>query len=160
MKAAYGKVAQVKDIPSQQITRVVLELPIEFHVEATQLFYGQNCLLTIAPSSIAMTGYGIHEPGKPLPPKEEPSKGGPLMVLAGVWCKDPMFTKFLAQEHESVFNAAEGQEMTEEGRNAWCVRKICQVASRRDLDGNVQAKIIFDAEIRRPYAAFQVENKV
>lgn len=57
MKAAYGKVFQVKDVPSSGVTRLVVELPIEAHVKSTELFYGKDVLVTLSPQ--AFGSYGI-----------------------------------------------------------------------------------------------------
>lgn len=57
MKAVYGKVFQVKDVPSGGVTRVVIEIPIENHVEATAMLYGQDVLVTLSPQGFGR--YGI-----------------------------------------------------------------------------------------------------
>ena len=57
--AACGRVSQVKDVPSQGVTRIIIELPIEAHVRATQVFYGQDVL--VVPGAVQGRGYGVHD---------------------------------------------------------------------------------------------------
>ncbi|MDO5686458.1 MAG: hypothetical protein Q4G42_03590 [Neisseria sp.] len=75
-QAAYGRVVQVKDVPSQQVTRIIVELPIESHVRATQVFYGQDVL--VVRGAVPNQPYGVHqgdeEQGNELLPSESPKE--------------------------------------------------------------------------------------
>lgn len=73
-------------------------------------------------------------------------KGGPLAKLAGMWCNDPKFWKWAADEFgEQITNAEEAAEM---------VRYLCQVASRAELDATVASQVRFHALIRMPYSEY------
>lgn len=65
MKAGYGYVSEVKKVKSQSITRVIVDLPIEAHKIATELFDEAKVLVTLAPEN--MPGqFGIREGSEPV----------------------------------------------------------------------------------------------
>jgi len=106
-------------------------------------------LMTLAKGKIAgqrlqcvMVEIGDDELPKDLP---DPGKGGPLSVLAARWCRDSEFQLWLASQFKvdetlQIANAA-----------AQCVRDVCHVGSRADLDHNSLAAALFESNFRRPY---------
>lgn len=58
MKAGFGHVSEVKKVKSQGITRIMIDLPIEAHKMATDLFDESKVLVTVAPDSM-QGAYGI-----------------------------------------------------------------------------------------------------
>jgi hypothetical protein len=144
--AAYGKVAQVRDIPSQGVARLIVELPLESFKALVAGFHQQEVLVTIAPKGIAQA-YGVLTPANPNP-DPAPKGVGPLCTLACIWCKDPLFQQWVSCE----FAPDEGPSVPlSEAGAAAVVRRVCGVASRKELDTNTEAKALFDREIRDPY---------
>lgn len=72
MKAAFGHVCDIKHLSSQGVTRIVVEIPAEHHIDATQLLFGQNVM--VLPSTL-QGNYGIIDsnpsPSAPPAPSEE-----------------------------------------------------------------------------------------
>lgn len=56
--AIFGKVSQVRDYASLGLTRIIIDIPVEFHVNATAMLYGQDVLVTMAPKTMAGSPYG------------------------------------------------------------------------------------------------------
>lgn len=79
---------------------------------------------------------------EPVAEKVEPEKlkGGPLAMLAGRWCADPLF------QHWIGANSAEAA--AEE------VRYQCGVRSRSELDHNGVARSNFEHRIRKPFMQY------
>lgn len=76
-------------------------------------------------------------------PQPEPDKGGALCKLAGMWCRDEEFRRWLASLHE-------GEMFTEEDAAEW-IRLECDVESRSHLDHDAQAAERFQRSVRLPY---------
>lgn len=58
---AYGNCCQVKKMTSLQISRLEIEIPVEYHKEAVALLDGEDCV--VIPRKLAQA-YGIHEVGE------------------------------------------------------------------------------------------------
>lgn len=67
--------------------------------------------------------------------KAEKPKGGPLSQLAGQWCNDETFQRFLNQRY--------GEKCTTKEETAQLLRHLCGVESRADLDHDPDAKAEF-----------------
>ena len=166
--AIFAKAVQVRDYPSQGVSRIVLEVPVESHVAITGLLYGKDVLVTLAPP--AMKGpYGPRRapdedaPAEPIaiveaPPslKARSPKGGPLSQLAGQWCKDPRFHEFLRNRFADTWRASRGRypdggKPEDVARD--CLYELCDVPSRAELDSDGKAKRFFNDQIRTPFAA-------
>lgn len=65
----------------------------------------------------------------------EKPKGGPLSQLAGQWCNDETFQRFLNQRY--------GEKCTTKEETAQLLRHLCGVESRADLDHDPDAKAEF-----------------
>ena len=152
MKAVYGRVAQVRDLPSQQVSRVIVEIPIEAHVPVTTLLYGRDVLVTLAPPAMKGQPYGVKgddgapEPTQGPPPAAQEPAGGPLARLAAIWCRDPDYRAWRARCTQRTIPSEE------EARQEILV--VCGVSSRRELDHSPEAKAKFDARFRQPYLAY------
>jgi hypothetical protein len=77
--------------------------------------------------------------------------GGPLARLAGLWCGDRMFQRWMAQTFPPL---DDDQDLTDEQLAAGSVRRVCEVASRAELDHNPEAADRFHSLIRMPYSNF------
>jgi hypothetical protein len=146
ISAVYGVVSQVRDYPSQQVSRVVVEVPIEHHVSVTQLLYGAKVLITLAPEALGDRPYGLLGP----PPQPRRPKGGPLSELAGQWCRDPRFHRWVRAQFPDVARAlpdsTPGETLCREA-----ILTVCGITSRRELDHDASAKGDFDRLFRRPF---------
>jgi len=142
MKAALGRVANIKSFPSTGIARIEVEIPIESYTAAVPLLYGQDVLVTVAPPSIKKTlgVYGIHDsgddPDEPQveKPKEPAAKDQGIVGVAGALCKNPEFWRFLSQTRKACTNEQQAAEI---------VRAHCQVSSRGDLANDEAAAARF-----------------
>ena len=127
LKAAYGHVARIVDVPSQGVTRLLVELPIEAHAEATALLYGKRVLVTIAPADMSKVPYGLVG--------GEIKKGGPLSQSAAMIGDNPEFWAYI--------NRAYGVECKDAEDAAEFIRDHCGVTSRADIDHNGTAARAF-----------------
>ncbi len=78
-------------------------------------------------------------------------KGGPLAILAGKWCQDPEFWKFLDANAWPTSNAADAANH---------IRQWCGIGSRAELDHNPNAAQLFHAGIRGPYIKWMASRGV
>lgn len=83
------------------------------------------------------------------------TKGGELSRLAGIWCGDEKFQKWMFARFcaEGVTHVGE-----EADQAAALVRSICGVESRAQLDHDPDARSRFDNTIRIPYSQYLKEN--
>lgn len=107
--------------------------------------------------------------GQPVAPEPEApaakKRGGgkfPLGYcgLAVTWCGEPSFLHWISEyyplwwrEYIKVVGTA-----PQDVAAAWMVKKVCGIASRKELDTNDHARAIFESEIREPYMAFRKER--
>lgn len=140
VKAALGYVVSVKDVPSAGLTRLLVELPIEAHVEATRLFYGQRVLVTITaldgPLGILEAGGGA-QVSAPAAPLQAGQKAGPLCMSAVRLGNTADFQRFLACQGWSQRDGT----TPDEARAA--ILEICGVESRKQLDEQEEARQSF-----------------
>lgn len=85
------------------------------------------------------------------------SKPGPLCMLAVRWCAMPEFWAWLCENEEVPATAA--ASVGEAFAKEWMLMR-CYVGSRRDLDHNTAAGMLFNDLIRRPFMAWASENEV
>ena len=74
---------------------------------------------------------------------QEP-KGGALAKLAGMWCADPDFWRFLASDARN----GNPQDAEQAKHNLY---RLCGITSRAELDHNPEAAERFHSEIRLPF---------
>jgi len=79
-------------------------------------------------------------------PSVGPPKGGPLARLAGQWCADETFRRWLVDEF--------GVICEDEARAAEVVREACIIKSRAELDSTPTAAVLFNDLFREPYMAY------
>lgn len=90
-------------------------------------------------------------------PLAEKQRGGELAKLAGMWCADSEFRRWMAGAFESEVAAAMLRlqyTVTDEEIAAGIVRVICKVRSRAELDHSPEAAERFEINFRRPYMAY------
>jgi len=90
----------------------------------------------------AENGNQVATPKKP--------KGGELARLAGIWCNEPKFWRWI--------RTVGGPEIDNDMQAAAWIRAECEVASRVELDHNDRASMRFQELIRRPYMAYLRAN--
>ena len=83
-------------------------------------------------------------------PTPEKPKGGELARLAGIWCNEPKFWRWIR-----TVSAAEIDNDLQAG--AW-IRDVCTVDSRAELDHNKEAGDYFHQAIRLPYMDYLKAN--
>lgn len=79
-------------------------------------------------------------------PAPEPVKGGALARLAGMWCADPEFQRWVGRRYNRVVNCATDAAIV--------VRHECGVKSRAELDSDDAATLVFNEKFRLPYMAY------
>jgi hypothetical protein len=85
----------------------------------------------------------IKEDEQPATVQPEPPKGGALARLAGTWCRDPMFIRWL--------RAVRHGEVQTEKDAAQIIYNICGIKSRAELDHDPLAASKFQDFIRHPF---------
>jgi len=73
----------------------------------------------------------------------EKPKGGALSKLAGMWCNEPEFWRWLETDPDNACHSAHGA--------AACLYAICGINSRAELDHDPVAAEKFHRLIRGPY---------
>lgn len=69
---AHGICDNVKKVPSRQVTQVIIELPIEYHKQAVQLFDGVPVWIEPAPESVRGLPYAVID-GQTPPEEQSPA---------------------------------------------------------------------------------------
>lgn len=119
-------------------------LRISFDFEPTQaqdafrLFAAPGTQVAIA---ALKAGTYLEQPQAP-----EKPKGGDLARLAGIWCNDPKFWRWLAVKH--------GEDLDSDMAAAQWVRTVCGVTSRAELDNDAGVGVCFHKHIREPFMAY------
>lgn len=149
MKAAFGRVANIKSFPSMGIARLEIEVPIESYVDVVSMLFGQDALVTVASPGFKeqMGRYGVHESSEEEPsdtPAVQQEKAAGLTKLAGILCKDPEFWRFL-NVFNNTFESRRGTKCQSEDDAARYVREYCGIKSRRELDQDTYAATNFHA---------------
>jgi len=80
-------------------------------------------------------------------PITEKPKGGALAKLAGRWCADPEFWRWV----NSVAPFGDGYGVNSEEDASEFVRDMCEIDSRAELDSNPEAAQRFHTLLRGPY---------
>lgn len=79
-------------------------------------------------------------------PTPEKPKGGELARLAGIWCNEPKFWRWI--------RTVGGPEIDNNMHAAEWIRKTCDVESRVELDHNEEAGDYFHEGIRLPFSEY------
>lgn len=114
--------------------------------DAFRLFASPGTQVAIAAIKV---GSFLSQP-QPHQPEPEKLKGGELARLAGIWCNEPKFWRWINTDGTS--------EIDSDMRAAVWIRGICGVASRAELDSKESAAKCFQEFIRSPYMAYLRAN--
>lgn len=98
------------------------------------------------------------KPAAPAPAAKR-ERMGPLLELAVKLCRDPRFQQWAADRWESgdLSLVVHPEEVVPKTREEWAkyvLCLLCEVSSRKDIDGSVQATRKFHELVRKPYAAW------
>lgn len=147
--AVFGEVVTVRPVPTRGVTQIVIEIPEEFHVAATQMLFRQSAYVfpgaanTSAPYGVKVLKEGEWIQGEGAPDNRSKNKNnsGTSGLNVTKWlalrCKEGDFQRFLKCESEI---AAIDQ-----------VRNICEVESRSDIPTSEYAMNLFMEKIFTPY---------
>ena len=106
----------------------------------------------------------------PVPPEpEKPKRGGGKFPggycgLAVMWSGDHTFVQWLWKEYPETYGACVALIGDPPGAapadqvGAWCIKKLCGISSRKELDTKDTARATFEKLIREPYMAFRKER--
>ena len=138
MSAIQAASAGVKDMADGSL-RITLEFEPRHAKDAYALFGARG-----TPVAVVALKVGYEQKVDPLPgpahkAAENVHVGGPLAMLAGQWCADPAFQRWL-------FVGSEAQAAEK-------IRAFCKVDSRRLLDHDPEAAQLFQDIFRGPYMA-------
>lgn len=156
MKAAFGKVFQVRDVPSSGVTRLIIELPIEAHRELTNEFYSKDVLVTLSPKSFGR--YGMVESAEESTESDQEAtqnetvgdsepKGGFLSQWLAMRNSEPEFWRFIDSVEEFDTGYINSAKMCDKA-----VKYILGIESKKELDSDKEAEARFHSMIRLPYA--------
>lgn len=183
VRVAHGNVVNIKSIPTRGVTRIEIELPIEAHVEATRLLFGQD-VLVMASSMPSGTPYGIVSSGTT--PVAEAGEDAPSTSADSGAARGASAFSGLARRpgERAPSERAQGERPSMLGRREdavnipkwlgircadasfqdWLevrteadaitkVRQICGVTSRSEITSNPMARDRFFREIYSPFIA-------
>jgi hypothetical protein len=72
LRGAFGRCDLVKKILTRQVTQIIVEIPIEFHVAATQMLDGQDVWVELVPDNVKGVGrYCVIDDGGPVMPNKD-----------------------------------------------------------------------------------------
>ncbi len=162
-QAAFGKVVEIKKVRTQQVARIMVELPVEAFADLVAMLDERDVLVTIAPAELnGKTPYGvfrasgIEAAGQPAvttasatAENHKPaswSEYGPLCRLAIQWSSDAEFEQWIRRTFVVTSTPAE-----------W-IKAVCGVDSRKDIDGGGDATARFHRDIRAPFMAWRARN--
>lgn len=90
-------------------------------------------------------------------------KGGPLARLAGMWCTEPAFQRWIRQAHGEAMVREWGRPEVDAMAPAEFARQailmLCDVDSRAALDHDEAAEDTFHTLVRRPFAQHMARLK-
>lgn len=141
----YGEVVTVKPIPTRQVTQIVIEIPEEFHIQATQLLFKRNAFILpcAEKSPLAGVSFGVTTLGAAMSPapeahqKTQPKPALNIPQWLAMKGQDERFQQFVGA--------------TDSDDAARIVREMCHVESRADIAGDKHALHIFMTEIYAPF---------
>lgn len=151
----YGEVVTVKPIPTRAVTQIVIEIPEEYHIQATTMLFRKNAFVFACADGTNMP-FGVAKLGEngfqtQALPEKQTKRQNPIAdqsIDIVKWlafrCREGDFQRFMECESEP-------QTIDK-------VREICQVESRADIPSNEAATEKFMEHIytafknRRPYS--------
>jgi hypothetical protein len=175
LRVAFGSVVNVKAIPTREVTRVEIELPIEFHAELTRLLFGRDAL--VLPSNLPDgVNYGVMDSPETTASHEQQQAGESTerqisrspSAISRVAGRAPGGTvqrgapsldivRWLGMRcGESSFQAFLKASSREGAAQA--VRDICGVVSRSEIPGNTTARSMFYQHIYHPFQRYLTQE--
>jgi len=155
----HGTVARVIDTPSQGISYLRVEVPIEYHAELTRQFYGKRVLVVPAGAQMAGQPFGVFNvgdegvqapaPDAPAPaapratikaPERNTPPGGALSKSAAMLCDSAAFKHFAWADQAG--NDDVPSDFGSGDADAF-IKTHCGIASKAELDHNKQAATHF-----------------
>lgn len=140
----YGEVTTVKPIPTRQVTQIIIEIPEEFHIQATQLLFKRNAFILPCAEKTPLAGatFGVTTLGAAMNPKArtpEPvaRQGLNIPQWLAIKGQDERFQQFLGA--------------TDADHAARIIRERCRVESRADIADDEHALRVFMEEIYTPF---------
>lgn len=138
-----------KLIKTRSTVQVVLEIPVEDADAAYEVLGGMPVagkerwfgIAAIKPEETQHASAVVNAPAKPDQEPLRPDRARrdwrdlPPAQQAGIRCEEPAFGSFLAEERPDDFR--------EVNDAADCVRLICGITSRRELNTNQKARVIW-----------------
>lgn len=145
MSAIEASSAGVKDMADGSL-RITVEFEPRFAKDAYALFGARG-----TPLAIAALQVGYAQVSEVTEVTEKP-KGGPLAKLAGMWCNDPEFWKWLTIAHEYTCHCSDDAAVS--------LYEICGIDSRTELDNDHIAAEKFHRLIRGPYSKYLIARGI
>ena len=132
--------AGFKDMADSSV-RITFEFEPRHAAQAVALFgpRGRSVAIAALKDGHGAASDAVAEPDKP--------KGGELARLAGIWCNEPEFVVWLNSRGLNGYDPAQ------------CIREMCGVSSRADLDHNPVAAEKFQRIFRARYMAWFKERQ-
>jgi hypothetical protein len=149
----YGEVVTVKPIPTRQVTQIVIEIPEEHHIAATQLLFKRNAFIMPCADKSPLPGvtYGVTTLGKVMSPDPTPEgPAGGVRAPGGLIRPEVNVTKWLAMKASDP-NFQRFMGVDTEADVAEAVRQKCGVASRSEIASNPRAMQVFMDDIYLPF---------
>jgi hypothetical protein len=163
MTAFRATYADIKLIKTRQCVQIVFELPIEQFDAAYEVLGGMPLpgkerwfgIAAIKTETEVMPAEETRRPAaRPEPKQDKPARAKrdwrdvPPAQQAGTRCHDPEFAAFLREHRpedwrETAGYISDGEVTTASDRVAECVRLICCVASRKELNTDHRARMIW-----------------
>jgi len=154
----FGEVITVKPIPTRGVSQIIIEIPEEFHVKATEMLFRKNAFIFAGDPNLTIPFGVVKLQGVDTEPLEQPAQAvRPTQshrsglyrksdeIHVSKWlalrCKEDEFQNFLGCRNEA-------QAIDE-------VRTICEVESRADIQNSARAKDLFMKNIYTPFNASQ-----
>lgn len=162
---AFGRVVNIRTVPSRQVTQVVIEIPEEFHVQATSMLYNKDAFV-LAASPTANVAYGVvpldamgqetptasraEAHGETAATRPAASTPSAMSVRSGGLSHNVNPTQWLAIQCSSVpFMDWLGVDNTSAAIDR--VRVLCHVQSRKEIPSNPAAMQKFMSKIYLPF---------
>jgi hypothetical protein len=167
VRLAYGSVVNVRSIPTRSVTRIEVEIPIEAHVEATRILFGQDVLVMPArlPGTYGMTTGLVPDvepaPSQEMTPEPEADAQPPSRLAASQVARSAQ-GGIGPRLHEVDIIRWLGARCREDHFQDWLgarteagaierVRQLCGVESRSHIPQTQAARQAFFSQIYTPY---------
>lgn len=135
--AVSGTRRQIRELVDGTI-RVQIDLDPDCREDFLRLFPNIDARVALAP---LLSEHQQHQ---------QATRLGPMAQLACVWCRDPVFRKWLFVEHGEEHSFSDNEETA-----AGLLKVVCGIESRKELDTNEEAKQRFQTLIRYPFMDFK-----